>query len=288
MTATQKSTLNSAIKVENNQVLGANDEHLMFFETNALTNGSMLFQNNTSFTSFNSDLSNLTDGEFMFYSTSLESFSGDLSNLTNGFCMFSIASLKSFSGDLSSLTNGNNMFYNSSLESFSGDLSSLTNGEGMFFNTKLDATSLANILHFINTPTTKGTINIGLGIDNTDDAKQSLATAVYCKDWAEVNQEFDDKNWTVQWQFNGAPTSAATLDMDTIPSPVFVKIDEVIADENGKLPHYSYVTEDGSKFFNLHWYHESNDDNQGYDYFGSLLEACGAYGIVPKEQLENA
>lgn len=43
MTETQKSTLKSAVKVENNQVLGADDAHLMFFETNALTDSSKMF-----------------------------------------------------------------------------------------------------------------------------------------------------------------------------------------------------------------------------------------------------
>ena len=333
MTATQRSTLSSAVKVENNQVLGANDEHLMFFETNALTNGNQMFLrssltsfnsdlsslvdgsymfgrssltsfsgdlnnlNNgenmfqgTSLTSFTSDLSGLTNGYYMFYNTSLTSFSGDLSSLSNGGHMFNdCTSLTSFSGDLSGLTTGENMFNNcTSLTSFSGDLSSLAEGDSMFSGSKLDASSLANIIHFINTHIIGDVITIGLGIDNTDEARQSLAEAIWCKDWDEVNQEFADKNWTVQWQFNGAPTSAATLDMNTIPSPIFVKIKEVVVDENGKLPHYSYVTEDGSKFFNLYWYHSSNGNNEGYDHFGSLLEACGAYGIIPKEYLENA
>lgn len=76
--------------------------------------------------------------------------------------------------------------------------------------------------------------------------------------------------------------------MNTTPSPIWVKLEEVIADENGKLPHYSYVSEDGSKYFNIHWYHSSNGDNEGYDYFGSLLEACGYFGVIPKKYLEQA
>ena len=272
MTETQKSTLKSAVKVENNQVLGADDAHLMFFETNALTNGS-----------------------YMFSHTALTSFSGDLSSLTNGSAMFIDTDLTSFSGDLSSLTNGTSMFYKTSLTSFSGDLSSLTKGNKMFDSTKLDAPSLANIIHTIKDRTglsapsnSEGTIIIGLGIDDTDEARQALAEAIWCKDWAEVNQEFSDKNWTVQWQFNGAPTSAATLDMNTTSSPIWAKLEEVVADENGNLPHYSYVSEDGSKYFNLHWYHSSNGNNEGYDYFGSLLEACGYFGIVPKEYANEA
>ena len=376
MSETQKSTLKSSVKVENNQVLGADNTHLMFFETNALTNGYQMFSNCRSLTSFNSDLSSLTngyqmfqgtrlasfntdlssltygsemfgyctalasfssdlsslvngyymfnstalasfssdlssltnglymfyrtqlasfntdlssltDGSFMFASTPLTSFNGDLSSLTNGSYMFSHTSLESFSGDLSSLSNGQSVFAYSKLTSFSGDLSSLISGYDMFSGAKLDAPSLANIIHTINTPTKKGTITIGLGIDNTKEARQSLAEAIWCSTWDEVNQEFTDKNWTVQWQFNGAPTSAATLDMNTTPSPIWVKLEEVIADENGNLPHYSYVSEDGSKYFNIHWYHSSNGDNEGYDYFGSLLEACGYFGVVPKEYAEQ-
>lgn len=62
MTGTQLSTLRTAVKVENNQVLGDYDEHLMFFETNALTDGSIIFSYCTSLTSFDSDLSSLTNG----------------------------------------------------------------------------------------------------------------------------------------------------------------------------------------------------------------------------------
>ena len=365
MTETQKSTLKSAVKVENNQVLGADDAHLMFFETNALTKGNYMFNGCTALTTFDSDLSSLTDSSYMFSGTALTSFSSDLSSLTtsyfmfkdctkltsfsgdlsslttgnkmfkdansltsfdsdlssltNGSSMFSGTALTSFSGDLSSLTNGRSMFYNcTNLTTFNGDLSSLTDGDsmfytctnlttfngdlsslngayGMFSDCKLDASSLANIIHTIkdrtglSTPSfNAGLIYIGLGIDDTDEARQALAEAIWSKDWNDVNQEITDKNWIVYWQFNGAPTSAATLDMDTTSSPIWAKLEEVVADENGNLPPYSYVSEDGSKYFNLHWYHSSNGNNDGYDYFGSLLEACGYFGIVPKEYANEA
>ena len=133
MTETQKSTLKSAVKVENNQVLGADDAHLMFFETNALTDGTSIFLS-ASLTSFSGDLSSLTNGNRMFSGcTSLTSFSGDLSNLVSGGGMFSNTSLTSFSGDLSSLLAGNSMFDTcTKLTSFSGDLSSLVEGLQMF------------------------------------------------------------------------------------------------------------------------------------------------------------
>lgn len=68
MTETQKSTLKSAVKVENNQVLDINNKHLMFFETNALTDGEEMFSG-TSLTSFNGDLSSLVNGYYMFANT---------------------------------------------------------------------------------------------------------------------------------------------------------------------------------------------------------------------------
>ena len=98
-----------------------------------LANGNNLFYR-TGLTSFSSDLPNLTNGEYMFYRSNLESFSSNLSNLTNGDYMFShCENLTSVSSDLSSLTNGYEMFddcYN--LKSFSSNLTSLTNGNGMF------------------------------------------------------------------------------------------------------------------------------------------------------------
>ena len=327
MTETQKSTLKSAVKVENNQVLGANDAHLMFFETNALTVGGYMFNGCTALTSFDGDLSSLTWGSFMFngctaltsfngdlssltngdqmfggctnlttFNSDLTTFNSDLSSLTNGYGMFNRTPLTSFNGDLSSLTGGAVMFRNcTNLTTFNSDLSSLSDGSSMFDSTKLDASSLSNIIHTIkdrtglSTPSyIAGSILIGLGIDDTDESRQALAEAIWSKDWAEVNQEFSDKNWTVEWQFNGAPTSAATLDMNTTSSPIWAKIEEVVADENGNLPYYSYVSEDGSKYFNIHWYHSSNGNNEGYDYFGSLLEACGYFGIVPKEYANEA
>ena len=62
MTATQKSTISSTKKMENNQSLDENGEHIMFFETNALTDGNGMFANKY-ILSFNSDLSSLTNGK---------------------------------------------------------------------------------------------------------------------------------------------------------------------------------------------------------------------------------
>jgi hypothetical protein len=160
----------------------------------------------------------------------------------------------------------------------------------MFSNCKLDAPSVANIIHFIpqrdakpTTTTEAGNIYISVGITNTDAAKQAFAEECNCEDWAELNKEFDDKNWAVVWQFNG---EASTFDLRS-PRPstaVFARLEEVImpTEEEIETPRYEYTSQDGSKFYNIHWYHDSNTNNEGYDYFESLEEAISAYGVLPK------
>ena len=111
-------------------------------QTEKIKDGEYMFYFCSNLTSFNSDLSSLTNGYSMFYKCSnLTSFASGLSSLTNGYKMFnSCTNLTSFSSDLSSLTNGYSMFYKcSNLTSFSSDsigspvkLSSLTNGNSMF------------------------------------------------------------------------------------------------------------------------------------------------------------
>ena len=418
LTENQHNTLKTATKIIDNEVLGENDEHIMYWQTDGLTDGITMFArcfNLTSFTSdlssltngqgmfeyctalttfssdlpsltdgawmfsscdnlisftsdlssltngqgmfyycydlesFNSDLSSLTDGSSMFYYSGIESFTSDLSSLTNGTNMFNYCSelksfssnlsslenaslmfincsklttftsdlpsltdggamfgncfnLASFSSDLSNLTNGNTMFRScSNLTSFSSGLSSLTNGTNMFSSCKLDAQSVANIIHFIpqrdakpTSTTDDGNILIGIGITNTDAAKQAFAEECYCNNWDELNQDFDDKNWAVQWQFNG---EAATYDLRS-PRPstavyakleeVFIPTDEEIVEakvkrERIEIPHYQYTSQDGTKFYNIYWYHDSNSSNEGFMQFESLEHAIEAFEVIPVE-----
>ena len=123
-----------------------------------LENGRYMFNYNSYFSEFTSDLSSLTNGEGMFswcsnlttftsnmssltYAVgmfggcpSLTTFNADMSSLTDGGSMFGgCYNLTSFTSNMSSLTDGSYMFggcYN--LTSFDADLSSLTNGQGMF------------------------------------------------------------------------------------------------------------------------------------------------------------
>lgn len=170
----------------------------------------------------------------------------------------------------------------------------------MFESCKLDAPSVANIIHFIPQrdakPTSSrdnGNISIGIGITNTDEAKQAFAEECDCTDWADLNKEFDDKNWAVVWQFNG---EATTFDLrgERPSTAVFARLEEVFlpteeeiaaAKEKGEriqTPHYAYTSQDGTKFYNIHWYHDSNTNNEGYDYFESLEEAISAYSVISK------
>ena len=272
-------------------------------DLSSLTDGNYMFNYCENLSEFSSDLSSLTNGQYMFRGCSnLKSFNSDLSSLTNGSDMFKLCDkLESFSSDLSSLTHGGLMFdYCSKLESFNSDLSSLINGDWMFYLCKLDAQSVANIIHFIpqrdakpTSTTSDGNIYIGVGITNTDAAKQAFAEECDCDDWADLNNEFDDKNWAVQWQFNG---EAATFDLrgERPSTAVYARLEEVImpteeeiaaAKEKGEhiqTPHYEYTSQDGNNYYIIHWYHDSNTDNEGYDYFESLEMAALAYSVIPK------
>lgn len=116
-------------------VNGAWTEHLPDLETGVNEEGESMFKKCSNLTSFNADLSSLTNGNTMFWSCSnLESFNSNLSNLTTGNSMFwGCRNLTSFSSKLSNLMSGASMFAGcSNLESFSSNLSSLTDGGVMF------------------------------------------------------------------------------------------------------------------------------------------------------------
>ena len=107
---------------------------LMYYNLpNFLTNGHNFFEN-TSFDTFNDDISFITNGQRMFIGcNNLTTFNSDLPVLDDGTQMFSGCGIQSWNIDLPSLTNGQYMFYNcNNLTSFSSVLSSLSNGDSMF------------------------------------------------------------------------------------------------------------------------------------------------------------
>ena len=332
MTDEQKELLlNNAIQVIDNEVLDADGNHLMYWQTDGLTNGLGIFydcENLTSFssdlpsltngeymfdtchnltsfssdlpsltngegmfitclfTTFNSDLSSLTNGEGMFsYCENLTSFSSDLPSLTNGIYMFDTChNLTSFNSDLPSLTDGYGMFsYCENLTSFSSDVSSLTDGEIMFDGCSLDAQSVANIVHTLPTHETSGTIAIGIGCDDTEADQLLFAQECYCETWQELLDDFSEKNWTVTFQCNGRPTTTYNMRRgETLP--IYAKLEEVImpTDEKERKPHYAYTSADGSKLYNINYFHSTNGSTDGYDVFSSLEEAISTYNVTPK------
>ena len=241
---------------------------------------------------FTSDLSSLTGGEFMFSSCdNLTTFASDLSSLTDGDYMFGYCTnLESFEGDLSSLTDGNNMFIGcNKLTSFTSNLSSLTDGDYMFSNCKLDASSVSNIIHFLPKQDTTKTIDLGIGVSDSEEARDQFAKECYCDNWDELNGEFSDKNWTVRWRFNGPATMALRggSTVWTKLEEVFMPTEEQIAEakknkEHIRKPSYDYTSQDGTKFYNIRWYHYSNGDNEGFTEFVNLGAAIEAYGVIPK------
>lgn len=241
-----------------------------------LTNGNLMFYNCYNLTSFTSDLPSLTNSVGMFCMTNLTSFSSDLSSLINGNAMFQDSiNLTTFNSDLSSLTNGEGMFYNCNLISFSSDLSSLTNGKNMFYNCKLDAPSVKNIIDTINTYS--GELLLGMGCNDTTEDKDLFAQEVGYSDMISLLAALESKNWTVDAQYNGRPTTTYGLrrpSEDTLP--VFVKLEET-------EDHADYVSEDGSKKFRLTWFHETTGSTDGYTQFNSLEEAIESLNIKPIE-----
>ena len=309
ITESQIETLRTAVNVIDNEVLGENDEHIMYWQTDGLTDVYGMFNQCTNLTSFSSDLPSLTNGDLMFADCSnLTSFSSDLPNLTNGEAMFfNCKNLTSFSSDLSSLENGQYMFeYCSNLTSFSSDLSSLTDssqmfnycenlsdfkselsslmdGQMMFFKCKLDAQSVANIVHTLPTHESNGYIYIGIGCDNTEEDQLLFAQECDCDTWQELLDDFSAKNWTVEFQCNGRPTTTYNMRRgETLP--IYAKLVEVImpTDENELKPHYAYTSQDGSKFYNINYFHSTNGSTEGYDVFSSLEEAISTYNVTPK------
>lgn len=136
-----------------------------------------------------------------------------------------------------------------------------------------------------------GNIQISLGIENTDEARLQMAKDVLCDSWEEVEAEFTNKGWTVHWTYDGSSSSANTLDLENTSSPVWVKLEEVFPEtlEDGTVipPRCSHCSEDGTKKYKLHWFHSTNGSTEGYQYFGSLLEACGYFGVIPVKYFEE-
>lgn len=153
----------------------------------------------------------------------------------------------------------------------------------MFFNCKLDAQSVANIVHTLPTPEFHGIITIGIGCDDTEADQLLFAQECDCETWQELLDDFSAKNWEVYFECNGRPTTTYNMRRgETLP--VYTKLVEVImpTDEKERKPHYAYTSADGSKFYNINYFHSTNGSTEGYDVFSSLEEAISTYNVTPK------
>ena len=264
-------------------------------DLSSLTNGSSMFYGCNKLTTFTSNLSSLTKGYWMLRGCPLITFNIDLPSMTDGRSMFCYSNkLATFDADLSSLTDGTSMFYGcTNLTSFNSKLSSLKKGHEMFGICKLDASSVKNIIDTIKTQTSS--IWLGVGCDNNTEDKDLFAQEIGYNTMTELLSAFNNKGWSVTAQYNGRPTATYTLRKPQ-SLPVFVKLEEVIlpseeeialAKENGKRimpPHYEYTSEDGSKLFNISWFHETTGSTEGYTQFNSLEEAIETFNIKQVER----
>lgn len=226
---------------------------------------------------------------------------------------YSTETLKEFCGDLPSLKDGRDMFFGTNLKEFRGDLSSLEMGNGMFsrfmywedqedgakYIPDLSPTSVLTIVETIPTYTdgSSHTISISIQIDDTTEAKDAFAKEALFDSWEELNTEFSNKGWTVQWELGKVTSNTLEANENTVPTKWYVKLTEIktnpimkkYAEKQNKryIPSKAnYCTEDGEKFYKLEWCNDSNN-LEGYQEFGSLLEACGYFGVIPVKYLEE-
>ena len=283
----------------------------------SLTNGSSMFSE-TPLTSFSGDLSSLVRGSEMFYNTYLTSFSGDLNNLVYGDSMFSYTPLKLFISDLSNLVSGANMFRSckltpqsvmyilESIKNLKEEKAKYVSGEIPWVTydstTKKYSTSFGfmedgKYVYTYNNPNprtaTINSANIGsftLGIDVTNNSEtindqlQTFAEECLYESWTKLKEAFVNKGWTVTFQYGGTTTSITLSEDEQFRGvPVYARLIEVSDEDKDKA---EYCTEDGTKFYNIDWGHDVTDYD-AYQYFGSLLEACGYFGVIPVKYLEE-
>jgi hypothetical protein len=121
-------------KVENNKAY-IGDDIKANIQTEYISNGTSMFDQNLNLSSFSGDLSNLTTANRMFLQTKIPSFNSDMPKLTNGHSMFyKNKEISSFDADLVNLKIGDYMFYCcSKLSSFNTTtLSNLRSATKMF------------------------------------------------------------------------------------------------------------------------------------------------------------
>lgn len=281
----------------------------------------------TNIEDFSTNMNNLLEGEFMFSRCSnLKSFNSEIKKIVDGYNMFSYNNnLTSFHSDTISLLNGDSTFREcKNLKDVVINLSSLLTGSIMFYMCKLSPTSVMHIADSIRDLKTElapyenhtkdyvsyygkesgftsstsylyytrdykkniyniGEISIGIDCKNNIDDLNRFAQEAYYDSWQDLKNAFTNKGWKAEFQIGGTSTNITLSEDEQFRStPVYARLIEEEDKERA-----SYCTEDGEKYYNIDWGHDvTNYDD--YQYFGSLLEACGYFGVIPKEYLEEA
>lgn len=164
------------------------------------------------------------------YCKNLTSFEANLSSLTNANNMFyGCDKLTRFTGDLSKLSDGRGMFYNAAITNFASDLPKLKYGHGMFSGCKLNKESALRVLASL--PSASGPFYIGIHIDHKADEEVIAAIA-----------DAEAKGWTLTVQWNGTATASAAATYGLRGPLVYARVVE----ENGErmLDWGHYVTDE--------------------------------------------
>lgn len=269
-------------------------------DLHSLRNGRNMFYGCTSLTKFQDEsgaipnLDNLVDAKNMFrWGPIFDIWNRNLPNLVDGESMFmDMQSLETFVADMPKLTITTYMFRTcKNLTNFIVNISS-PNLKGLDISaSKITPNSVLSVLES-SAPNVSATFALGVGIvikdadgnalsgEEQQANKDAFAQEIGFETFNDLIQAFRAKSKTVNWTFNGSPTSSNTLDMGGLPVPIYAKLEES-SEEMAE-----YCTEDGEKFYNIIWCHQPHDPSE-WNYFGSLLEACGYWGVIPKEYLEK-
>ena len=288
-------------------------------DLSSLIDGSDMFEDCSNLTTFTSDLTSLINGYEMFYGCSnLTTFTSDLSSLIDGSDMFSgckldsqsvmyIAdSIKDIATEKNLYTNGIIPYvtYDNENKKYSAPKGFMENGKYVYTYDCYDYYN-NRVTPYTTTIYASGVGELTIGINVINDATtiadqlQAFAEDATFDSWELLKKAFEDKGWNVTWQYCD-PETSTTYDLRgnrAIPCPIFAKLEEVFIPSEEEIkqakknkeriskPHYEYTSQDGTKFYNIRWYHDSNVTNDEYTLFDSLEDAMASWNVFPKENI---
>jgi hypothetical protein len=227
-------------------------------------------------TSFNGDLSSLTEGEGMFYMCSLDAES----------VMYIADTIKDITAEKQLYIDGTIPYVTLSNNVYSAPKGFMSNGDYVYTYDSYDYDS-KRFKPYTNPIDNYYVGKLTLGINVTNDADtieqqlEDFAKEATFDSWADLKQHFVDKGWTVTFQYGGTSTSI-TYDLrggeQIIPCTIFAKLVE--ADKDSA----EYCTEDASSFYNIEWGHDVTDTSS-YTQFDSLEDAMSSWNVFHKENI---